>query len=420
MTGGQSKSYRWWVILMLFGGTFVNAIDRGSLGVAAPSIMKELHLNPAMMGVVLSSFFWTYFAMNIPSGALADRFGAKTTLGWAAFVWSFLSALTGAAHSFFQLVLCRIGVGAGEAAIQPCNVKVVKSVFPTQERGTAIGIFNAGIRLGLAAVPVLMAYLIHSWNWRVAFYVTGAGSLLWVGLWVYSYHQPEANPNVESASKQRVPWLLLLQHRSIIGLMMCKFFQEYLYNMFITWLPAYLVLERGFTVLKMGWYASLPWIVTFCALPLVGLLSDTLIKRGMSVTRSRKGMIIAGQFTAALIVFAPSAASAQAAMVLLVVALVCESGASTVLWAACAEIAPANTSASVSGIMNTAGALAGIVSPIVTGVLLKWTGNFQRAFSVASLMIVFAALSMWFVVGNVEQIELAQQSALSIQHSVKA
>jgi nitrate/nitrite transporter NarK len=93
-------------------------------------------------------------------------------------------------------------------------------------------------------------------------------------------------------------------------------------------------------------------------------------------------------------------------MVLLVIALVFESGASTVLWAACAEIAPANTAASVSGIMNTAGAVAGIVSPIVTGVLLKWTGNFQRAFSIASLMIVFAALSMWFVVGRVEQIVL--------------
>ena len=94
------KTYRWWVITLLFCGTFVNAVDRGSLGVAAPAIMKELHLNPAMMGVVLSAFFWTYFAMNIPSGIIADRFGAKATLGWAAFVWSFLSALTGSAHSF--------------------------------------------------------------------------------------------------------------------------------------------------------------------------------------------------------------------------------------------------------------------------------------------------------------------------------
>jgi len=400
------KSYRWWVICMLFAGTFVNAVDRGSMGVAAPSIMKELGLDPAMMGVILSAFFWSYFAGNIPSGALADKFGAKATLGWAAFIWSFLSALTGAAQNFIQLVACRIGVGAGESALQPCNVKVVKRVFPTEERATAIGIFNAGIRLGLAVVPIMMAYLITAWNWRIAFYVTGIGSLIWVIIWYYFYHEAKADPNIESASKEKVPWLKLLKHRSIIGIMLCKFFQEYLYNMFLTWLPAYLVMERGFTVLKMGWYASLPWIVTFMALPLIGLLSDTLIKRGMSVTASRKGMIVIGQFIAASVICAVYAESPAVAMAFLVVALVCESGASTVLWSVCAEIAPRNTSASVSGIMNTAGALAGIVSPIVTGVLLKMTGSFRQAFLVASLMIVFAALSMWFVVGKVEQIEL--------------
>lgn len=156
----------------------------------------------------------------------------------------------------------------------------------------------------------------------------------------------------------------------------------------------------------MGWYASLPWIVTFLALPLIGLMSDSLIKRGMSVTASRKGMIIVGQFIAASVICAVYAESPAVAMAFLVVALVCESGASTVLWSVCAEIAPRNTSASVAGMMNTAGALAGIVSPIITGVLLKMTGSFQHAFIVASLMIVFAALSMWFIVGKVEQIEL--------------
>src|SRR5208337_4856540 len=99
------RNYRLWVVFLLFSGTFINSVDRGALGVAAPSIMKELHLNPAMMGIVLSSFFWTYFLMNIPSGALADRFGAKATLGWAAFVWSFLSAVTGLANNFIHLVL---------------------------------------------------------------------------------------------------------------------------------------------------------------------------------------------------------------------------------------------------------------------------------------------------------------------------
>jgi len=79
---------------LLWTGCITNAMDRGSLGVAAPYIMKDLGLNPALMGVVLSSFFWTYTVMNIPAGLLADKLGAKTVLGWSAFIWSFLTSLS--------------------------------------------------------------------------------------------------------------------------------------------------------------------------------------------------------------------------------------------------------------------------------------------------------------------------------------
>jgi len=404
LTNSYPKA-RWWVVFLLLTGTFINAIDRASLSTAAPNIMAALDMDPAMMGIALSAFSWSYIIMNIPAGGLADKFGAKRALGWAASLWSVCSALTGAATRFPHVVLARIGVGVGEAASFPVNARIVANSFPPEERGLAVGFYTSGLRLGFALTPILMACLISKWSWRCAFYVTGLGSLLWVVLWYFTYHEP-ATERAAAQAVPNIPWQALLGNRTVLGLVLCKFFQEYLYNMFITWLPAYLVMERGFTILKMGWYASLPWVVTFCALHLIGLLSDTLIKRGISVTKSRKGMIIVGQFIAASIVFAPYVSSANAAMALLVVALVCESGASTVLWAACAEIAPQNTSASVSGIMNTAGALAGIASPIVTGVLLKLTGNFQRAFLVASLMIVFAALSMWFVVGSVEQIDL--------------
>ena len=161
----------------------------------------------------------------------------------------------------------------------------------------------------------------------------------------------------------------------------------------------------------MGWYAALPWFVTFLALPLFGLLSDTLIKRGMSVTKARKGMIVIGQMIAASVIIAVYTDNAMIAMLFMVLALVFESGSSTILWSVCAEISPPNCAASVAGIMNTAGALSGIVAPILTGVLLKVTGNFQQAFMIASLMIVFAALSMWFIVGEVKQIQLDGNSS---------
>lgn len=409
----KAKRSRWWVIFLLFCGTCINMIDRGSLGVAAPYIMKDLNLDPALMGVVLSSFFWSYLIMQIPSGAIADKFGGKTTLGWAAFIWSFLSGLTGLTMNYFQLILCRIGVGVGEAAIQPTNVKVVKDNFPSQERGTAVGIFNSGMRLGLAIVPILMAFLIHTFNWRWAFFVTGGGSLLWVALWYFTYRDPVVD-KTQTGSGEKIPWLKLLRHRTVIGIVLCKFFQDYLYYMFVTWLPAYLVMDRGFTIMKMGWYASLPWVFTFLALPMVGLLSDVLIRRGMSVTKSRKGIIIIGQFIAASIIFAVYTDNALIAVSVFTVALVTESSASTLLWAVCADIAPPNASGAVAGIMNSAGALAGTIAPIVTGILLKMTGNFQQAFVIASGMIALAALSMWFIVGKIEPIRFNEGATNSL------
>jgi len=398
--------YRYWLVFLLFSGAFINSMDRGGLAVAAPVIMKELSLDPVMMGVVLSSFFWSYFIMNIPAGWMADKYGAKKTLGGSALVWSVMTAVTGAATNLVHLIACRIGVGAGEAAIQPCNVLVTKSNFPTEQRATVIGLYNAGMRLGLAVVPILMAYLIATWNWRISFYVTGGISILWVILWYLTFREAKSELNTAQSGAAKVSWVQLLKHRSIIGIVLCKFFQDYLYNMFITWLPAYLVMERGFTVLKMGWYASLPWFVTFLALPLFGVVSDTLIKRGMTVTKARKGMIVISQMIAASVIIAVYTDNAMIAMLFMVLALVFESGSSTILWSVCAEIAPPNTAASVAGIMNTAGALSGIVAPILTGVLLKLTGNFQQAFLIASVMIVFAALSMWFIVGEVKQIQL--------------
>ena len=110
---------RWWIVFLLFTGTFINAIDRGSISTAVPYIMDDLKIDGGMMGVILSSFFWTYLVLNVPTGLVADKLGAKGTLGWSAFVWSMFSAVTGLATRQWQLLIFRMGVGAGEAAVMP-------------------------------------------------------------------------------------------------------------------------------------------------------------------------------------------------------------------------------------------------------------------------------------------------------------
>lgn len=403
---------RAWLIFLLFSGTLINAIDRGSISTAAPQMMQDLQIDSAMMGVVLSSFFWAYLVLNIPAGLIADRLGTKATLGWSAFVWSFFSALTGLVTRTWQVVLCRIGVGIGEAAINPVNTKIVRAQFPTAERGTVVGIYLSGFRLGFAVAPVIMAYLIKAYSWRSAFVITGVASLVWVAVWFFTYQQADEE-TVPTQTAARVPWRQLLRHRTVVGLVLCKFFQDYSYYLFVTWLPAYLVMERKLTLIKSGWYAAIPWIVAFLFQPLVGWISDILIKRGWTATRSRKGLVIAMNLLATIVVFAAYAESAGLAVLLLTLSLAFESASSVLLWTVCAEVAPDQASASVAGIMNSAGALAGIVAPIVTGFLLKATGHFEEALVVGGAMFVLASLAMGLVVGKVETITVAANSPRS-------
>ncbi|MDR3565504.1 MAG: MFS transporter [Negativicutes bacterium] len=405
----NTKLYRMWIVFLLTCGTFINAVDRASLSVAAPLIIKELHLDPALMGIALSAFFWPYALLNVPAGTLADRFGSKKVLGWSVAVWSIFSAVTGLARDFYHLLFARIGVGAGEAAAFPVIAKVVAGNFPSEERGTAVGVIWAGVRLGMAVTPMMMAFLIQGWGWQNAFLITGIGSLLWCALWYFGFKdKSEPERPAGPVAKVAIPWRQLLTNRATVGLIVTKFFQDYLLYMFLTWVPAYLVMERGFSIIKMGIYASLPWMAAFVAQPIIGWLSDRLLKSGMSVTKGRKAVIIGLQVMAASVMGVGFIDDPMLAVCLLTFSIAAESGAGSLIWAIMTELAPPKLAGSLGGIMNTAGALAGILSPAITGFIVKFTGSFQLALLAGGCMLLIAALSVWLIIPELKPIEIKE------------
>jgi ACS family glucarate transporter-like MFS transporter len=168
---------------------------------------------------------------------------------------------------------------------------------------------------------------------------------------------------------------------------------------------------RGFTIMKMGWYASLPWIAGFFAQPLLGAGSDWLIRRGVSVTVSRKSFVISLQLMAASVVVAGYVADPMMAVWLLTLSVACESGSASLLWATCTDVAPPSVAGSLAGIMNTAGALAGVLAPTVTGFFVQLTGSFQEALLIGSCMVVLAACAMGFIVGDLKPLAIRQRRA---------
>lgn len=411
----KTKAYRIKLVGVLFLCMFIMGLDRSTLGVAAPVLMKELDIDPATMGIALSAFFWTYTAFNLPAGAIADRYGAKPVLGWAAAIWSIASACTGMATGLVSVILSRLGVGVGEAAVFPVMAKIAADNFDSKNRATAVGFYLSGARLGYAATPIVIGFLIAQYSWRAAFYITGLGSLLWCVLWYFFYQEKNAATDAAQAKvgldvkapKPRTPWLQLLTNRCTLGLFLAKFCGDYLYYMFLTWVPSYLVMERGFSIIKMGFYASLPFLTAFLVQPLVGMLSDWFIKRGAGVTLARKGVLIGAQLCASTIMVVGFVDDPMIAIAILTLNVAAGSTIGGMMFTLATEVSPPGMTATVTGSMNTVGAISGIVAPTLTGFIVKATGSFQLALGVSGGLLILAALTVLFIIPAIKPMDLS-------------
>src|SRR4051795_10723662 len=165
---------RWKIFLMMLFLISINYIDRASLSVAMPLIAKEFDIGPAVQGLLLSSFFWTYALMQIPGGMLADRYGPRSVIAGATLGWGFFQAVAAVCTGWGSLLVTRLGLGATEAPIYPAGGKL-NAIWMTQnERARGATLLDGGAPLGAAFGSIVIAWLIAVFeSWRMAFVVAG-------------------------------------------------------------------------------------------------------------------------------------------------------------------------------------------------------------------------------------------------------
>src|SRR5438552_3592966 len=139
-----SNAARWGAVWLMFLAAVINFIDRGSLSVALPLIAAEMHFSPMVQGTLLSAFFWTYAAMQIPIGWAVDRYDAKWVYAGAFALWSLACGVTGLAGSLVALAVVRMILGIGESAYFASSTKIVSQLFPPSARGLPTGLFECG------------------------------------------------------------------------------------------------------------------------------------------------------------------------------------------------------------------------------------------------------------------------------------
>ncbi|AYQ40717.1 MFS transporter [Burkholderia aenigmatica] len=413
---------RWAMILMCFLANVINFIDRANLAIAAPSIRADLGLDAVGMGLVLSAFFWTYAFLQLPAGWFIDKVGVRVSLALAVGWWSVFTVATGAARGLTQLVGVRLMLGVGEAAAIPSFAKVAFNWFPRSERGLASSIFDSGSRVGSALSLPLVAWLISIVGWRGSFVITGGIGIVWALAWWFVYRDPEryraiapdavdallaqrAAPTVAAATDgPKVSWLDLFRYRTVWGMMIGLFCLNFAIYFFITWFPSYLLQSRGFSLASLGTWGMLPALLAIPGGWLGGYVSDSLFRRGWSATAARKTCLVIGMLLSSSIALSAFVENVWACLGLFALAYASLSFAGANVWTLVGEVAPTPAHvASLGGIQNFAGNLAGIFITTFTGVMLSITkGSFVVPLAVAGALCVVGALSYLFIVGKIE------------------
>jgi ACS family D-galactonate transporter-like MFS transporter len=407
----RDSSQRWWLATLLVVGMIFGYAQRGALSPVAPYMIKELGLSPAIMGVLLSAFFWVYSFMQMPAGWLVDRYGVRRSYAIGYAFWSTISALTGLANGLVSLIAARVLLGAGQSVAFPASARAVANWFPDRERGTVTGAYLMGVRLGQALVSIAAGYLLAEYGWKLFFAIIGVVPLLWLIPWNAFLKKWEHRgvpvataATTRAASPSFAKSLHLFRNRTVFGIFLGFFAYDYVWYVYLTWLPGYLVLGRGFTPKEMGFYSSVPFVAMSATIMLAGLASDWLIRRGWRETVVRKGFIVAGMAIACLIVPAGMVEDKMTSVWLLAVSLCGLGLASPNTWTLTQAVCSKSIVGTVSGIQNFGGNLGGIIAPALTGYIAHVTKSFILALSITGAISVVGILSYLFLISNrVEQ-----------------
>lgn len=411
------------VLALISVGTMLNYLDRAVLGVAAPSMTQELGLDAVVMGIVFSAFSWTYAAAQIPGGAFLDRVGARLAYFWSVSIWSLFTLLQGFATGLASLLTFRLGLGVAEAPCFPSNSRILSTWFPQQERARATGVYSIGQYFGLAFLSPVLFFVVQTMGWRALFIIAGLAGIVFAGVWLRLYREPHESKSVNQAELDYIEaggglgykgpatpfaWRnigKLLRHRQILGASIGQFAGNSTLVFFLTWFPTYLATERQMEFLKVGFYAVLPFIAASVGVLSGGWISDMIIKKTGSATLGRKLPILTGLLLASTIVGANFVDSNEVVIAILSVAFFGQ-GMVNLGWTLITDVAPKNLIGLTGGVFNLCANLAGIVTPIVIGIIVGSTGSFFGALAYIGVIAGVGALSYIFVVGEVRRVEV--------------
>ncbi|MCL4776528.1 MAG: MFS transporter [Gammaproteobacteria bacterium] len=339
-----APAYAWYVVIVLTLGYVVSFLDRQIFALLVQPIREDLGLSDTQVSLVGGlAFALFYTLLGIPIGRLVDRRSRRGLIAIGVTLWCLMTAACGLARSYWTLFVARVGVGVGEATLNPAALSLISDYFPRQRRGQAIGFYNMGVSLGVGIANIVGAWaislaaaapaLVLPWYgplqpWQLVFMFVGLPGLL-VALLMLSVREPPRRDKLRLAGPDGVvrEELALADTLRFLGARWSTYATHFVGMSVVTiigyalffWVPTMFVRSWGWTIPDSGYAYGLITLVSGpLGVNLGGWLADRLYARGC-----HDGLMRISLYATALVfvpasVAAPMMPTAAGALVLLI------------------------------------------------------------------------------------------------------
>lgn len=388
----EPPTHRRYVIFALAAATsWFLYLHRYTWNFIRPALEEETKLSNIELDSLYTAFNITYSLFQIPSGVICDLFGPHLFLAIIIAAWSLVLPLFGLTNNPVGLGSFRLIFGASQAGCYPALSKVTRSWFPLSTRTTMQGLIASFFgRSGGAMSSIIMGTLLIGMlglNWRTALVVMSVAGLGFAFVfWLLCRNSPDEDPWTNSAERELIregevdnpdappvlPFRRVVQNRSMLVFMVQQFMNAGADYIYVAVMGSYFLNARGIEATKAGLLVSLPLWGGAIGGVVGGILNDRLIQRTGSRRWSRTSVGFSGKFLACLGMFvAIQQETAMAAAIWLFIVKFFTDWTQPTVWGTCTDMG-GRYSATAFSIINTSGAVGGIVTPLVGGIVLDY------------------------------------------------
>jgi MFS family permease len=290
-------AYRWYVLALLTLVYTFNFIDRQVVVILQEQIRADLSLMDWQLGL-LSGFVFAIFysVLGLPIAHISENVGRKRVVAISLAFWSMMTALSGAAQNFLQLLLLRIGVGVGEAGGSPPSHSMISDIFPLRRRALALSIFSMGVYFGYLFAYGLGGWIAQGLGWRLTFVVLGLPGVVLAVIVAFTIKEPprglaegfqDSNGNQDAVARGtdrpsfRETLTLLWSRKSFRYIALAASLQSLAGFGVGNFVPSFVIRAHGMTIGEAGWkLALITGIGGAVGVVSAGWIADRLARRG--------------------------------------------------------------------------------------------------------------------------------------------